>query len=224
MEKERGRQGKSENQKLKTYLVMQYFLQNTDERHPVTMNAILDFLHNDCEIKAERRGIYRDIEEINKILYMLDHQEEGCTIQEAAEALEEDDFEKFIVRGETNRSGYYLCRRPHNVEIDDIRLLAECVYNAKFISEDKADDLIQVVSTLVNQWDAADIKHDALLIGRVKTENRKVLSNISTINYAMLRGTASEPHTPEKITFKYQKYSIDDVSKMVHFFISFHLL
>ena len=88
----KGRQGKSDNQRLRPYLVMQYFLQNTDERHPVTMNAILDYLHNDCEIEAERRSIYRDIEEINKILYMLDHQEEGCTIQEAAEALEEDDF------------------------------------------------------------------------------------------------------------------------------------
>ena len=33
----RGKQGKSENQKLKTYIVMQYLLRNTDERHPATM-------------------------------------------------------------------------------------------------------------------------------------------------------------------------------------------
>ena len=215
MAKEYDRQGMYANQKLKTYLVMQYFLKNTDERHPVTMSAILDYLHEDCGINAERHSIYKDIKEINKILYMLDHEEEGCTIEEAAAALEEDEFENFIVSGETNRSGYYLARRPHNVEVDDIRLLAECVYNAKVISDDKATELIQVISGLVSQWDAADIKHDAFLIGRKKTDNNKVLSNINTINYAMRRSTAADYHIPEKITFKYQKYSIEDVSKTV---------
>ena len=210
MATERGRQGKHDNQKLKTYLVMQYFLQNTDERHPVTMNAILDYLHEECGIEAERRSIYRDIEEINKILYMLDN---DCSIQEAAADLEEYEDEKYIVSGATNRSGYYLAKRPHGVEVDDIRLLAECVYNAKFISERKAEELIEVVSDLVSQWDAQNIKHDAFLVGRIKTENSKVLSNVSTINYAMRRGTAADPHEPEKTTFNYQKYSIEGVSK-----------
>lgn len=44
---------------------------------------------------------------------------------------------------------------------------------------------------------------------------QKILSNVMTINYAMRRGTADDPHEPEKITFKYQKYSIEDVSKTV---------
>ncbi len=215
MAKERDPRGKYINQKLKTYLVLQYFLKYTDERHPAMMQDILDYLHEDCGIEAERRGIYRDIEEINKILYMLDHEEDACTILDAEVAIEEDEFEKYIVTGETNRSGYYLCRRPHNVEVDDIQLLAECVYNARFISEDKAKELIEVVSTLVNQWDAKKIKHDAFLVGRNKTNNNKVLNNISTINYAMRRGTTADPHFPEKITFKYQKYSIEDVSKTI---------
>ena len=61
-------QGKSSNQKLKTYLVMQYLLRNTDERHPALMQDILEYLREDCGIEAERRSIYRDIEDINKIL------------------------------------------------------------------------------------------------------------------------------------------------------------
>ena len=215
MEKERDPRGMYKNQKLKTYLVLQYFLKYTDERHPAMMQDILLYLNEDCKIEAERRGIYRDIVEINKILYMLDHEEDGCTIEDVDTAIKEGEFEEFIVSGETNRSGYYLCRRPHNVEVDDIRLLAECVYNARFISESKAKELIDVVSGLVSQWDAQDIKHDAFLVGRNRTDNSKVLSNISTINYAMRRGTAADPHLPEKITFKYQKYSIEDVTKTV---------
>ena len=59
-------QGKSSNQKLKTYLVMQYLLRNTDERHPALMQNIREYLREDCGIEAERRSIYRDIEDITR--------------------------------------------------------------------------------------------------------------------------------------------------------------
>ena len=207
--------GKKDNQKLKTYLILQYFLKNSDERHPLKMQDILLFLQEDCGIDAERRSIYRDIDEINKILYMLDN---DCDIQEAEEAISDPKYgeeEKFIVKAGSNRDGYYLCKRPHDIQVDDIRLLAECVYNARFISEDKANDLIQVVSGLLSQWDAQEIEHDVFLVDRTKTQNTDVLSNVMTINYCMRRGTATDPHTPEKITFKYQKYSIQDVTKTI---------
>ena len=50
---------------------------------------------------------------------------------------------------------------------------------------------------------------------RIKTNNKSVLNNVMTINFAMRRGTNDDPHEPEKITFRYQKYSIEDVSKTV---------
>ena len=43
--------GKRDNQKLKTYLVMQYFLKNSDERHPLKMQDILDYLQDDCGMR-----------------------------------------------------------------------------------------------------------------------------------------------------------------------------
>ena len=42
-------QGKSSNQKLKTCLVMQYLLRNTDERHPALMQ---DNLQTNCDTKS----------------------------------------------------------------------------------------------------------------------------------------------------------------------------
>ena len=204
---------KKKNQKLTAYVLLQYFLKYTDERHPAQMQDILTYLNEDCGICAERRLVYRGIKEINKILYILDHEDEELTIKDAEEALE-DESERYIV-SESNRSGYYLCRRPNNIEPDDVRLLAECVYNARFINEDKAEELMEIVSGLVSQWDAEDIKHDAFVVDRVKTDNKTVLNNVSTINYAMRRGTAADPHTPEKITFNYQKRSIDDVTQTI---------
>ena len=206
--------GKSDFQRLRPFLVMQYFLKNADERHPVSMQDILLFLNEDCEISAERRAIYKDIEDINKILYMLDNAEDGCTIKEAADTLAEYPDEAFIVGGGKNGK-YYLTRRPHGIEVDDVRLLAECVYNARFITKDDAERLIPIVCGLVSQWDAEDITHDAFVVDRIKTNNKSVLNNVMTINFAMRRGTNDDPHEPEKITFRYQKYSIEDVSKTV---------
>lgn len=210
----RGESGKSDYQRLRAYLVMQFFLKNADERHPVSMQDILLYLNEDCGISADRRAVYKDIDTINKILYMLDNAEDGCTIEDAIEALEEYPEEALITSGGKNGK-YYMTRRPQGIEVDDVRLLAECVYNARFITKDDAERLIPIVCGLVSQWDAEEIQHDAFVVDRIKTNNKSILSNVMTINYAMRRGTNDDPHEPEKITFKYQKYSIEDVSKTV---------
>ena len=210
----RGESGKSDYQRLRAYLVMQFFLKNADERHPVSMQDILLYLNEDCGISADRRAIYKDIDTINMILYMLDNAEDGCTLKEAIETLEKYPEEALITSGGKNGK-YYMPRRPQGIEVDDVRLLAECVYNARFITKDDAERLIPIVCGLVSQWDAEEIQHDAFVVDRIKTNNKSVLNNVMTINFAMRRGTADDPHEPEKITFKYQKYSIEDVSKTV---------
>ena len=58
--------GRKNNQKLKPYLVLQYLLKYTDEDNVASASDIIGFLE-DCGIYAERRSIYRDIEDINKI-------------------------------------------------------------------------------------------------------------------------------------------------------------
>ena len=79
--------GKKPNQKVKPYVVLQYLLRSTDENHVATAMDIVAYLE-ECAISAERRSIYRDIEEINRVALMLD---EDCTIDEAAEMLEHDE-------------------------------------------------------------------------------------------------------------------------------------
>ena len=39
-----GKQGRKEHQKLKSYIVTQYLLKNTDEDHPASANDIIDYL------------------------------------------------------------------------------------------------------------------------------------------------------------------------------------
>lgn len=201
--------GKKLHHRIKPYIVLQYLLKNTDENNVVSANEISAYLREHCDIYAERRSIYPDIEEINKVAVML---EEDCTIWEAEEILDEDEERKLAVYDE-HKKGYYI--RQRHFDMNDIRLLAECIYSSKSITEDRAKRLVDVVCEFVSCHQAEKIKHNAFLTDRVKTNNKSVLNNISTINDAMSSRIDGEVHTPEKISFKYLKYTIDDVNNQV---------
>lgn len=202
--------GKQFHQKLKPYVVLQYLLKNTDENHVASALDIVAYLQ-ECGIEAERRSIYKDIKEINMVALML---EEDCMIDDAQEMLEEDDGNDIrLVVYDQHRKGFYARRR--DFELDDIRLLAECVYSAKFVNEGQAKRLVKVVSQFVSDHQAEQIQHNVYLTDRVKTNNKQVLNNLSVIDKAMSRKLEGAPHKPEKISFKYLKHTISDVSQEV---------
>lgn len=202
--------GKQVNQKIKPYVVLQYLLKYSDENNVCSAYDIIGFLQ-ECGISAERRSIYRDIDEINKVALML---EEECTIDEAEEMLldDEDNELKLVVYDKTKK-GFYVHQR--HFDLNDIRLLAECVYSAKFIAEGQAKRLVDVVCDFVSENQAEKIRHNAFLTDRVKTNNKSVLNNISIINEAMCKEIEGEKHIPEKISFKYLQYSIDNIGQQV---------
>lgn len=197
--------GKQAHQKIKPYVVLQYLMKSSDEDTTKSANDIVEALA-EYGIPAERRSIYRDIEEINKVFVML---ENDCTIEEAEEMLAEDEDLKIIVYDE-HKKGFY-ARRP-NVNIDDLRLLAECVYSSKFISEKTSNALIDFICETVSEPQADTIKHEAFLVDRIKTNNTQIIRNIMTIDRAMRR---NENHKPEKISFHYLKYTIANVRQQV---------
>ena len=209
------RHGKKPAQKLKPYVVLQYLLKNTDENHLVDADDIVAYLKDDCRIFAERRSIYKDIEEINIVALML---RDEIDVDEAREQLEEnkgDDSLRLVVY-DKSRKGFYVRGEARQYDVDDIRLLAECVYSSKFITESQANHFVNhVISEFVSTHQAETIKYNAFLTDRVRTNNKAVVRNIATINKAMSKRVDGISHIPEKISFKYMKYSIDDVEQQV---------
>ncbi len=203
--------GKQNHQKMKPYLVMKHLFKHTDENNPMTADKLVAVLSADYGIYAERRSIYRDIEEINKAIIML---EQRCDIAKAEEILEEDDYddEKLILYNKSKK-GFYA--RPRNYDINDVRLLAECVYAAKFLSKSQTEFLVDILCEFVNDKQADTIKHDVLLVDRVRANNSEILLNVATINEAMSKEIDGEKHIPEKISFKYLYHSISDTKKQV---------
>ena len=204
------RYGNKPYQKLKPYVILQYLLRQSDENNIQSAEDIKGYLEEQG-ISAERRSIYRDIDEINLVNVML---EEECTVEEAKEKLLNDpDGDLKLVVYDKHKKGFYV--RQRHFDLNDIRLLAECVYSAKFVNQRQAERLVRVACEFVSVYQAERIKHNAFVADRVKTNNKSVLNNIATINDAMSRRLNGVSHQPEKISFKYLKYDFNDMSQQV---------
>ena len=178
---------KSENQKVKTLFVAKYFLENSDENHPVTAGDITDYLKNECGIESERRDIYRDIAALRGVLHMD------------------------IVGGQGGK--YRLISRQF--EFDDLRLLAECVHAAKFISAPKAKKLVSKIGKFCSIYQREELEREVFLCDRVKTTRKDILLIIGIIQAAMSDKENGKPKPPQKISFKYLKYTIQDKNTQV---------
>lgn len=200
--------GKQSHQKMKPFLVLRYLLKNSDENHVVTAFDIIAMLE-EYGISADRRSIYRDIDEINLIYWMADNDSD---LDEAEDVISEneDDCEKLIVY-DNKRKGFYVKQRRY--EFDEIRLAAETIYASRFLTEQEAKTLVDVICEFVSEHQAEQIKHDVFLADRVKTDNKRTFNNISTINSAMSKELDGEKHSPEKISFKYLKYTISNLKQ-----------
>lgn len=201
--------GRKNDQKMKPYLVYCYLMQKSDANHVVPASELVAYLE-ECGIHAERRSIYKDIDEINKAVLIAtttSHDIPRAETIEEAEDLLANEKEKTIIYDE-HRKGFYVRKRHYNV--DDIRILAECVRTAKFIDEKRSKRLINVVCDLTSEHYAEELKNDAYLLDRNKTDNLAVYELVSKINIAMSKRRNKKPHTPEKIKFKYLSYTIQN--------------
>ena len=154
--------GKQTNQKLKPYVVLEYLMKYSDENNTKSAYDIIGYLEN-CGISAERRSIYRDIEDINRIMLMLqediDLDEVDMMFEEAAESGDEEDVNELkTILYDKNKKGFYV--RQRKFEVADMRLLAECVYSSKFIAEGQAKRLVDVICEFVSEEQARKIKHN----------------------------------------------------------------
>lgn len=90
--------------------------------------------------------------------------------------------------------------------------MVESVYVSKYLSEPQAERLIKILCEFVSEFQEKKIRHNAILTDRVKTNNPDVLNNIEKIDAAMSK---ENKHVPEKISFKYLKYSISNLNQQV---------
>lgn len=164
---------KSANQKLKLLYIQKMLLEKTDENNLMTVKEIIEELGK-YGIDAERKTIYSDIEALKS--YGLD-----------------------ILSRKSKNTGYYVCSR--DFELPELKLLADAVASAKFISEKKSQVLLQKLGHLTSCHESKQIRRNIMVRNRVKTMNENVYYNVDAINQAIAEG--------KQINFKYFDYDIN---------------
>lgn len=208
--------GLQSEQKLKSFLILDWMKKNTDRHHTLSADAIAEDIKDAYGISAERRSVYRDIDSINEAV-LLAH-EEAFSIEEARELVE--DGQKTIVY-DAARKGYYydnlFC------DFDDIRLAAECVYSAKFIDKARADRIIdEIICKDISEYQRDEIVGDIFVSDRVRTTNKQLWNTIEIIREAMKHRTEDDEddkkkykHRPEQISFQYLTHTLGNVENQI---------
>ena len=105
---------KSDNQKLKLLYIRDYLERNSDEKHPVGAQELIDMLSRHG-ITCERKSIYSDIRALQ-------------------------DFGIDILNRRGRDGGYYIASR--NFELPELKLLIDAVQSSRFLTEKKSRELI----------------------------------------------------------------------------------
>ena len=133
---------KSERQKLKLLYLRDYLRSNTDEQHPASVQALIDFLAGK-DIHAERKSLYDDIRTLN---------EYGTQILKRR-----------------NPTGYYVAQR--DFELPELKLLVDAVLSSKFLTQRQSAALIRKLAALSSTHESELLRREIVLSGRVKSAN-----------------------------------------------------
>ncbi len=121
-------------------------------------------------ISAERKSVYADIEALN--IFGADIAFDGRR--------------------------YSLVSREF--ELAELKLLADCVGAAKFITEKKSGELIKKIESLASTSKAAEIRRQVYISDRVKAKNEKIYYVVDKLHTAISEG--------KKISFLYYEYDL----------------
>ena len=167
------------NTKLRTLYVGKLLFELTDEEHYLTTNQIVELLDSRYGIPAHRQTIKADIELL---------QEFGMDIQET--------------KSTQNRYNV-ISRQFDNAEL---KLLIDAVESAKFIPSAKSSQLVAKICSLGGENQAAELKRNVSVEGRIRSNNEMILLTIDAINTAI--------NLKKKISFQYFQYNVKKEKKL----------
>ena len=164
---------KNENQKLKLYYLYRILHEKTDDDHALTMPEIQESLEG-FGITADRKSLYDDMDALRTI--------------------------GFDVIGEKVGRGFYYHLGEKEFEIAELKLLVDAIQSSKFITEKKSNELIKKLTGLVSNYEAAQLKRQVVVQGRIKTMNESIYYIVDEIHNAISNN--------KKIQFNYYRWNV----------------
>lgn len=147
------------NQKFKLLCLIQLMQRKTDDEHGLTMQQILAELEKQ-DIKAERKSIYTDFQDMTEKLGME------------------------IIKEQQGRETYYHLG-SREFELAEVKLLIDAIQSSKFITRRKSQALIGKIKGFVSEHQAKLLQRQVYINDRVKAMNESVYYNVDDIHTAI---------------------------------------
>lgn len=160
------------NQRLKILYLYKILVEQTDEDHSISMPEIIRQLE-ECGISAGRKALYEDIEALRT-------------------------FGVDIISGRGSNSGYAVVSR--DFELPELKLLADAVSSARFLTEAKAQRLVEKLGKLASVHQAGMLRREVCIAGRTKEQNERIYLTVDAIQRAI--------RERRQISFLYFRYDL----------------
>ena len=165
---------KGAKQKLKLYYLGKIMIEKTDDEHFLTMPEIQKALEG-YGVTADRKSLYDDLETLEHL--------------------------GIEVIGEKSGRSYNYHVGKKQFEIAELKLLVDAIQSSKFITEKKSNALIKKLTGFASEYEAAQLKRQVVVQGRIKTMNESIYYIVDDIYNAISKN--------KKIRFEYYKWNIN---------------
>lgn len=169
---EKQNRGPRNNQKRKILYLAKILLENTDSNHDMTLQEIIDQLAA-YDVTAERKSLYDDIAQLDAFGIQIKKTQYGKT--------------------------YHYQVSNRDFELAELKLLVDSVASAKFITEEKSNQLIKKIEHLASKQEASMLQRQVYVSGRVKSMNKDIMENVDAIHNAIAQNL--------KISFQYFQWN-----------------
>ena len=163
---------KGKGQKLKLYYLGKIMLEKTDDEHSLTMPEIQKCLEA-YGVSADRKSLYDDLQTLEQFGIEIIGTKEGYK--------------------------YYYHVGSKQFDIAELKLLVDAIQSSKFITTKKSNDLIRKLTGFASSYEAAQLKRQVFVQGRVKTMNESIYYLVDDIHRAISEN--------RKIRFTYMQWN-----------------
>lgn len=149
--------GRSLNQRLKLFYLLDYLLENTDETHTVKVNEIIQHLDNHHRIPVEQKTVCSDLHLLDE--YGYETQYDGRT------------------------KGWRIIEREFDTQ--ELQLLIDSVQASRFITQKKAKELTDKLKAKASRFDRVLLDRRCYVPNRVRSVNNSVFYHLDDLHTAI---------------------------------------
>lgn len=166
------------NVRLRILLVMEIFFERTDANHGVSMQDILKWLERNG-VAGERKSVYEDIHALKDYGLLIEYFQEDKT--------------------------YRLLERA--MELAELKLLVDAIHASKFITKQRADQMIGHVMDMTSQYQRGALQRE------VFSEKPKSQNSVGFYSMDMLHEAITQNR---QVTFQYSAWNLDKKLEYKH--------